>query len=144
MADLDNFKLINDTYGHPAGDAVLRESARRMNGNIRAYDAMGRYGGEEFLVVLPNCDESGALAQAERLRNSISETPIFTTAAEIPVTCSLGLSWIARTQPQATKALLRSADTALYAAKRNGRNRVETAQPDVPEHVPESVLVEAT
>jgi diguanylate cyclase (GGDEF)-like protein len=101
---------------------------------------MGRYGGEEFLVVLPNCDESGALAQAERLRNSISETPILTIAGEIPVTCSLGLSWTARAQHQDTKSLLRSADTALYAAKRTGRNRVETAQPSVQE----SVLVEAT
>jgi diguanylate cyclase (GGDEF)-like protein len=76
-----------------------------MNGNIRAYDAMGRYGGEEFLVVLPNCDESGALAQAERLRNSISETPILTIAGEIPVTCSLGLSWTARAQPQAHQGI---------------------------------------
>ena len=124
MADLDNFKTVNDTYGHLAGDHVLRESARRLRNNIRTYDAIGRYGGEEFLVVLPGCDESGGVAQAERLRESIGAEPIATSAGEIPVTCSVGLSWSARVEPEATKELLRSADAALYSAKRSGRNRV--------------------
>jgi diguanylate cyclase (GGDEF)-like protein len=128
MADLDNFKKINDTYGHLAGDHVLRESAQRLRSNVRSYDAIGRYGGEEFLVVLPGCDESGAAAQAERLRDAISSEPIATSAGEISVTCSVGLSWSPRAEPDAPKELLRSADEALYGAKRTGRNRV-TIQP---------------
>ena len=124
MADLDYFKRINDTYGHLVGDSVLRESARRLRANIRTYDATGRYGGEEFLVVLPGCDESGGLAQAERLRESIGGQPIQTSAGEIVVTCSLGLSWTDQPEPSATKELVSLADSALYAAKRMGRNRV--------------------
>ncbi len=124
MADLDNFKMINDTYGHLAGDQVLRESARRMRSNVRTYDAIGRYGGEEFLVVLPGCDESGGVAQAERLRESIGSQPVTTTDGDIPVTCSLGLSWAPRCRPGTRKELLRSADAALYTAKRSGRNRL--------------------
>jgi diguanylate cyclase (GGDEF)-like protein len=122
--DLDNFKKINDTYGHLAGDHVLRESAHRLQNNVRAYDAIGRYGGEEFLVVLPGCDESGGAAQAERLRDAIGSSPIATSAGEITVTCSVGLAWSPRAEPDASKELLRSADEALYGAKRTGRNRV--------------------
>jgi two-component system, cell cycle response regulator len=124
MADLDNFKKINDTYGHFTGDSVLRETSRRMRCNMRAYDAIGRYGGEEFLIVLPGCDEAGSMTQAERLRESIASDPIATSAGEIPVTCSIGLSWSAHAEPQATNSLLRLADAALYLAKRSGRNRV--------------------
>ena len=100
-----------------------------MNANIRTYDSIGRYGGEEFLVVLPNCDETGGVALAERLRESIGSTPVISTVGNIPVTCSLGLSWTAQVQSSGTKSLLRSADCALYAAKRKGRNRVEIANP---------------
>ena len=132
MADLDHFKQVNDTYGHLAGDTVLRESARRLRSQSRAYDAIGRYGGEEFLVVLPGCDKAGALAQAERLRESIHREPIPTAEAEIPVSCSFGLSWTDRPEPNATKALLRSADEALYGAKRMGRNRIEVVEMDAP------------
>jgi diguanylate cyclase (GGDEF)-like protein len=130
MADLDNFKKINDTYGHLAGDSVLRESARRMRSNIRTYDAIGRYGGEEFLLVLPGCDESGSLAQAERLRESVSCKPISTSVGDITVTCSVGLSWSAHAEPAATNSLLRLADAALYSAKRTGRNRVNVQRAD--------------
>ncbi len=125
MADLDNFKKINDTFGHLAGDHVLRESARRLRNHSRTYDAVGRYGGEEFLVVLPGCDEAGGLAQAERLRESIGLSPIQTCVGEIALTCSVGMSWSVRPEPSQTKELLRSADAALYRAKRTGRNRVE-------------------
>ena len=128
MADLDNFKRINDTHGHMVGDSVLRETARRLRSHIRTYDAIGRYGGEEFLVVLPGCDRSGGLAQAERLRASIDHKCFPTPAGEIPVTCSLGLSWTDRPEPSTTKSLLRAADEALYRAKRLGRNRVEGAE----------------
>jgi two-component system, cell cycle response regulator len=124
MADLDNFKRVNDTYGHLVGDSVLRETARRLRGNVRTYDAIGRYGGEEFLVVLPGCDESGGLAHAERLRESIGGEPIQTSAGELAVTCSLGLSWTGDMEPSATRELLSLADSALYTAKRTGRNRV--------------------
>jgi two-component system, cell cycle response regulator len=124
MVDLDYFKKINDTYGHLAGDGVLRETARRLLENVRTYDAIGRYGGEEFLVVLPGCDESGGLAQAERLRECVGGEPILTSVGQIAVTCSLGLSWTGHPQLSATKELLRLADSALYAAKRTGRNRV--------------------
>jgi diguanylate cyclase (GGDEF)-like protein len=130
MADLDNFKKINDTYGHMAGDHVLRESACRFGSNIRAYDAIGRYGGEEFLVVLPGCDELGGMAQAERLRDSIGCQPVPTSAGEISVTCSIGLSWCPQIEPSSAKELLRAADAALYSAKRSGRNRVVVQMPD--------------
>jgi len=128
MADLDNFKQINDTHGHLAGDSVLRESARRLRAQIRAYDALGRYGGEEFLVVLPGSNQSGALTQAERLRACIDCEPFPTPAGEILVTCSFGLCWTDRPEPGGTKTLLRSADDALYKAKRMGRNRVEAVE----------------
>ncbi len=130
MADLDHFKQINDTYGHLAGDAVLREAAQRMSANIRPYDAAGRYGGEEFLLVIPGCGEACALAQAERVRDSISSTPFQTGAGEISVTCSLGLAWTARGESSSAGTLLRSADEALYGAKDTGRNRVEVAALD--------------
>jgi diguanylate cyclase (GGDEF)-like protein len=131
MADLDNFKKINDTFGHLAGDNVLRESAKRLRNHSRTYDAIGRYGGEEFLMVLPGCDESGGLAQAERLRESIGSSAIQSCAGEIPVTCSVGMSWSARPQPSQTKELLRAADAALYRAKRAGRNRVEVHSAEI-------------
>jgi diguanylate cyclase (GGDEF)-like protein len=125
MADLDHFKQINDTYGHFAGDAVLRESAQRMTANIRRYDALGRYGGEEFLVVLPGCDEAGSLAQAERLRECISDHPFAVAADNLRVTCSLGACCTYAPDLTQTDTLLRFADEALYQAKRAGRNRVQ-------------------
>src|SRR5580704_4386258 len=75
LADLDHFKLVNDTYGHFAGDAVLREFARRMQSSIRAYDAIGRYGGEEFLIIFPGCDEQCTSNQAERMRSALDAEP---------------------------------------------------------------------
>ena len=128
MADLDSFKQINDTHGHLAGDSVLRETASRMRANIRPYDAIGRYGGEEFLFVLPGCDGSGGFNEAERLRQSIADERYSISTGEINVTCSLGLSWANRPDAAGTKKLLRCADTALYQAKRRGRNRVEVVE----------------
>jgi len=75
MADLDHFKAINDTHGHPAGDSVRREAARRLGETVRPYDGAARYGGEEFLVILPGCDLSAAAKVAERLRTAVSEAP---------------------------------------------------------------------
>jgi len=129
MADLDHFKLINDSYGHQTGDAVLREVAGRMVVSVRNYDYVGRYGGEEFLIVLTECTTSDLIATAERMRVCVLESPIETEVGPIPVTVSIGLA--ARAANAAVQLtgedLLRVADTALYRAKTNGRNRVESA-----------------
>jgi two-component system, cell cycle response regulator len=124
LADLDKFKSVNDTYGHFAGDAVLREFVRRMSGSIRPYDAIGRYGGEEFLIVLPGCDVNVTEKQAERMREALANDPMWFNEEAQLVTCSFGATaWV----PGITateEALIRVADDALYAAKRQGRNRV--------------------
>lgn len=125
MADLDHFKLVNDTHGHAAGDAVLREAARRMQASIRPYDFVGRYGGEEFLIVSPGCGLDGAAEQAERICKSISSEAIQSPGTAIPMTMSLGVASAPANARLATE-LLRVADAALYVAKNNGRNRVET------------------
>ena len=128
MADLDHFKNLNDTYGHMAGDAVLREATRRMSTCIRSYDAIGRYGGEEFLVVLPGCDEQSAAGRAERLRGAIVNKPFDTSEGRITVTCSLGVASTSSGANGDVESLLRAADAALYRAKANGRNRVEKTE----------------
>ena len=124
MADLDHFKEINDRYGHLAGDAVLREAADRMKASVRRYDSVGRYGGEEFLVVLPGCNGDGALAQAERMRVSLASEPFRVASEHLPVTCSIGLAWRPGTTRCDTDALIREADLGLYGAKEHGRNRI--------------------
>jgi len=124
MVDLDRFKQINDTHGHAAGDAVLRESARRMQDTIRSYDGVGRYGGEEFLIVLPGCDGKSALVQAERVREIFAAAPFLTEQHNMVVTCSIGASSRVRPSEADGDALLREADLALYRAKGDGRNRV--------------------
>jgi len=124
MADLDHFKQVNDGFGHQAGDAVLHAVAARMLEHLRPYDAAGRYGGEEFLLVLPGCDLRNAEALAERLRLSICGSPVETSEGVIPVTLSLGVAALAGEEPDAA-ALIRAADRALYRAKEKGRNRVE-------------------
>jgi diguanylate cyclase (GGDEF)-like protein len=129
LVDLDRFKQINDTHGHLAGDAVLREAARRMKGAVRRYDAVGRYGGEEFLIVLPGCSLSDAGAQAERIRLSVCGEPFHTTGGALPVTCSIGVACRPAPSPVDAANLVREADLALYRAKDNGRNRVEALEP---------------
>ena len=121
MVDLDRFKSINDTHGHLAGDAVLREAARRLKTAARRYDSVGRYGGEEFLVVLPGCDFEDACAQAERLRDSIAAAPFLAPSQLLNVTASLGVACSRDCPPE---VLVRGADDALYQAKAAGRNRV--------------------
>jgi two-component system, cell cycle response regulator len=124
LADLDKFKSVNDTYGHFAGDAVLREFVRRMSGSIRPYDAIGRYGGEEFLIVLPGCDVNVTERQAERMREALANDPMsFNEEAQL-VTCSFGATAWVPGIAVSEEALIRVADDALYAAKRQGRNRV--------------------
>ena len=126
IADYDHFKLVNDTHGHLAGDAVLREGARRMKSVVRRYDALGRYGGEEFLVVLPSCDPACAHAEAQRLREAIASEPFPVGGASLRVTCSVGVSCRAKPAISQVDALIREADLALYTAKNRGRDRVET------------------
>ena len=127
MADLDHFKSINDRYGHAVGDQVLTQVAQAMGRSIRRYDGLGRYGGEEFLLVLPGAPLQGALHQAERMRKRIGSERLLTVAGELGVTASLGVAWWNPEEPTAIEALLRAADEALYEAKRNGRSRVEAA-----------------
>jgi diguanylate cyclase (GGDEF)-like protein len=131
MADIDHFKKVNDTYGHMAGDAVLRIIAQKMHSMMRTYDSIGRYGGEEFLVVLPECCRECAGAFAERLRSCISSDSMDTPEGMISVTISLGVATSVRAIKRDGHSLVRTADAALYKAKENGRNRVEVASNDV-------------
>lgn len=127
MADLDHFKKVNDTYGHAAGDAVIFEAARRMSDSVRPYDSIGRYGGEEFLIVTPGCSMEETVQLAERLRESICEQPIESATHSLTVTLSLGVADAAEFSQ--AEQLVRAADDALYRAKRGGRNRVEIVAP---------------
>jgi len=125
MIDLDHFKRINDQHGHLAGDAALREVARRMSSLLRQYDSVGRYGGEEFVVVVPGCDIVSSLAVADRLRILIEAEPIVIPQAVTTLTCSIGVACTDCSRPKDVNELLQEADMALYAAKGRGRNRVE-------------------
>lgn len=123
MVDVDHFKLVNDTHGHPVGDEVLREVARRIGASVRNGDAVGRYGGEEFLVVLPSCDYASALNIAESLRDAVRRSPVETTAGPVEVTISGGVA-ASPGGRLAPSELIDSADRALYRAKREGRDRI--------------------
>jgi two-component system cell cycle response regulator len=125
MVDLDHFKSINDNFGHFAGDAVLCEAARRMQNAIRQYDAIGRYGGEEFLILLSGCDEAASLCQAERLRKQLSQVQMSLQDSTISVTASFGVTTALPGDPWTPEELIHKADEALYLAKNRGRNRVE-------------------
>jgi two-component system, cell cycle response regulator len=127
MVDLDHFKKINDTYGHLCGDAVLQEAARRMTSSVRAYDAVGRYGGEEFLIVVPAADSVATLAVAERIRRAFETKPVVTQDSDVRITASLGVAVSTVASPLHPELLLRHADEALYRAKERGRNRSELA-----------------
>jgi diguanylate cyclase (GGDEF)-like protein len=129
IADLDHFKQVNDTLGHAAGDAVLREAAERMRAAVRDCDFVGRYGGEEFLLVLPGCDGQAGRQVAERVRRRVGEAPVRAGEALAPITVSIGLAAAGPAGAEAD-ALIRAADEALYRAKAEGRNRVAEAQAD--------------
>jgi diguanylate cyclase (GGDEF)-like protein/PAS domain S-box-containing protein len=129
LGDLDHFKNINDTYGHPIGDKVLREVACRLLRTVRAYDLVGRFGGEEFLVVLPGCAAPDALARADQLREAIAALPIPTAHGPVSVTISVGVIVAQDWGQPRSEEILREVDTALYAAKAAGRNRCIHAVP---------------
>ena len=129
ICDLDHFKSVNDTYGHPAGDDVLRETAKRLVASVRSYDFVGRYGGEEFLVVLNNCNPAFAFARAEEIRKTIAQTPVPSANGPIPVSMSVGLLLSHDWGHLRVEELLPEADAALYAAKAAGRNCVKVASP---------------
>ncbi|MFA6969892.1 MAG: GGDEF domain-containing protein [Gallionella sp.] len=124
MIDVDHFKLINDTHGHPAGDEVLREVAARLAARLRGHDLLGRYGGEEFCVVTPDTDMAGALNLAESLRVSIASTPFMIETGERSVSISIGISICPTNVSPELKEVLSEADAALYIAKQTGRNKV--------------------
>lgn len=129
MADIDHFKLVNDTYGHLAGDAVLREVCRRMRGLMRNYDTVGRYGGEEFLIVLPGCEAAEAKQIAERIRERACSKSVNTLDGKVDITVSLGVAVCDGSCNVEANSLIRAADLALYRAKKKGRNRVALATP---------------
>ena len=122
LIDVDHFKAINDTYGHLVGDGVLREIASRLHTSLRPYDAIGRFGGEEFLVVAPGCNHAAAAELAMRLRRCVADTDIACGEHRLTVTISLG---VASGAAGATAHVLQHADDALYRAKANGRNRLD-------------------
>lgn len=125
IADVDHFKRINDEHGHLTGDAVLKAVAQRLVSAVRPYDAVGRYGGEEFLMVLPGCDLDDAGNLAERLRSLFDVKDIETSEGTFHVTLSFGVAAYRGFEEPDIDSLIRSADEALYRAKRLGRNRVE-------------------
>jgi two-component system cell cycle response regulator len=123
MGDLDHFKTINDTHGHAAGDAVLRETARRFKAGVRAYDSVGRLGGEEFICVLPECDAKTGLSVATRLCRSMSDAPTQYGGNAIAHSISIGIAATDQFGSARADELIRAADAALYRAKHAGRSR---------------------
>lgn len=128
LLDLDHFKNINDTYGHPAGDDVLREAVKRWQFGRRPFDTLGRLGGEEFALLLPGADGDAAMTVAERLRAVIADTPFQTVAGTVKVSVSIGVAE-AEADDRSIDGTLGRADEALYQSKKAGRNRCTKASP---------------
>jgi two-component system cell cycle response regulator len=130
--DIDHFKQVNDRFGHPAGDGVLRELAERTLRQVRSVDLVARVGGEEFVVVMPETNLAGAAVVADRLRLAVADQPFPLNADgdSLPVTISIGVA-ITADNGESLEALLKRADDALYAAKNGGRNRVVAAPPSL-------------
>ncbi|RMH08905.1 MAG: diguanylate cyclase [Nitrospirae bacterium] len=140
LVDLDNFKYVNDSHGHLVGDAVLVEACRRIRSCIRPYDLLGRYGGEEFLIVLPGSDSAAALSQANRIREAIGTHVYRIADQELPVTCSQGVTTWTGTSQGDLESLLKTADGGMYLAKYSGRNRVEYIELDQKPILPHASL----
>ncbi len=125
LADVDHFKVVNDRLGHLYGDEALKEVARRIRSKLRAYDGVGRYGGEEFLMILAECDLRAVLTKADELRVCVGTDPIASSLASRNITVSMGVAVSTDHSASDIDSLLNQADRGLYAAKQNGRNRVE-------------------
>jgi diguanylate cyclase (GGDEF)-like protein len=126
MLDIDHFKQVNDTYGHLAGDSVLRECVNRIRSVLRQYDSLGRFGGEEFLVVVPGVEKDPAAAVSARIRSAIDGEDFSVDGTLIHVTVSQGVvTWDGAAT---VEGLVAGADRAMYRAKENGRNRVELGE----------------
>lgn len=125
MIDLDHFKAVNDTFGHATGDAVLQQVAARLVESVRAYDVVGRYGGEEFLIIMSNTSTDDLKSRAEKICEAVSETTVRSGDSDIRVTVSIGATVSRSGAGLPEERLLHFADTALYRAKQKGRNRVE-------------------
>jgi len=128
MIDVDFFKKINDTYGHLVGDEVLKGVVKMIKGPIRAVDILGRYGGEEFGLILPGTDETGAMTLAEKIRSNIDKQTFSIKSGDvtydIKLTVSIGVSTYPETGVKDVKTLIKNADDALYVSKNSGRNKV--------------------
>jgi two-component system, cell cycle response regulator len=122
LIDLDHFKLVNDVHGHLVGDVVLQQVAERARRFLRTYDWLGRYGGEEFVIVAPGCTAPAAASMAERIRLAICSTPISVNGRDVPVAASIGVA--SHYIGDSPDSLLRAADDAMYVAKASGRNRI--------------------
>ena len=129
LCDVDHFKNVNDSLGHLFGDEALREIGRRLRAQLRVYDGVGRYGGEEFLMVLPSCDLPNALLRANELREIIAKTPVVSSGEERLITMSMGVAVSACEGKNEVEMLLNQADAGLYKAKEKGRNRIEHFSP---------------
>jgi diguanylate cyclase (GGDEF)-like protein len=129
LGDIDHFKSVNDTLGHLFGDEALREVGRRLRSQLRIYDGVGRYGGEEFLMILPNCDLENALLRANELREIVAHSPVVCSGEERLITMSMGVAVSTCVGKSEMEPLLNQADKGLYAAKENGRNRIEHHSP---------------
>lgn len=127
MSDLDLFKGVNLNFSPRTGDKILCETVKRLQSNLRQYDCIGRYSGEEFLVLFPGCNEVEALQNAERFRESFCQSPIDTSKGQISVTLSIGVSVQGNTKKSNFESLIRLADESLGKAKNNGGNRVEVS-----------------
>jgi diguanylate cyclase (GGDEF)-like protein len=127
MIDLDHFKEINDTHGHIVGDEVLREIGRRLIDSVRSYDTVSRYGGEEFLLLMPDADASMSQARLFRVHSAICSAPVRIPGGQVSLTCSFGVSVLLSDQSLSVEQFLDRADRALYEAKRKGRNRIAYA-----------------
>ena len=129
MADIDHFKRINDSMGHAAGDEVLKEVSRRLKSDLRPYDVVGRYGGEEFLIILPGCELNVGARRADEIRQLVGKDLICTPLGKTLATVSVGVTVTSLRRDQSVSDLLHEADVSMYAAKKNGRNRVELFSP---------------
>ncbi|MGZ5443729.1 MAG: diguanylate cyclase [Thermoanaerobaculia bacterium] len=146
MIDLDFFKKVNDTYGHAAGDDVLKRAAELFRSSVRSTDLVGRYGGEEFAVMMPETTLQDGMAFAEKIRHLIETTPLETQAGPLSATVSIGVASVPHSRIHSAKELIIAADRALYRAKKSGRNQVQAEKrrdPSRPTRVQDDTRVDA-